>query len=330
MIIKNLNIKNIRSYTKAEIEFPEGSTLLSGDIGSGKSTILLAIEFALFGTKGKELSSSSLLRHGSSKGHVEMTFQIDDKDITIRRVLKRTSNSIKQENGYIIREGVKTDYTPVELRNQVLSILGYPKNLATKTKDLVYRFTVYTAQEQMKHILYDDNERLSILRRVFQIDKYEVIKKNLNIYAKYLREKKRNKEEKISNLGEKKNELKESNEKAQQIQSNLEKSQYELKKLKTQVEESQKSRDNLQKEIEKLKEKKSRFNTILDNEKSLQETLQNLNSQKQKLSEDMQTIKEKFEKIKIEKPTDKTNEEIEKEISELEKKFTTSKTQKPH
>jgi exonuclease SbcC len=50
MIFKTLSLNNIRSYkTNEPIEFPIGTSLFEGDIGSGKSTILMAIEFALFG-----------------------------------------------------------------------------------------------------------------------------------------------------------------------------------------------------------------------------------------------------------------------------------------
>ena len=53
MIIKSVGLENIRSYSNEKIELSSGSVMLSGDIGSGKSSILLAIEFALFGTKRK-------------------------------------------------------------------------------------------------------------------------------------------------------------------------------------------------------------------------------------------------------------------------------------
>ena len=56
MQLISLTLKNIRSYKDAKIEFPTGTVMLSGDIGSGKSTILLAIEFALFGVLRGELS----------------------------------------------------------------------------------------------------------------------------------------------------------------------------------------------------------------------------------------------------------------------------------
>ena len=59
MIVKKLKLENIRSYKSQVVEFPLGRTLFEGDIGSGKSTILMAIEFALFGL-GSEKPGSLL------------------------------------------------------------------------------------------------------------------------------------------------------------------------------------------------------------------------------------------------------------------------------
>ena len=53
--------------------------------------------------------------------------QIENKDILIKRTLKRSSNDIKQEAGYVIINGLKKDGTSEELRAIVLEILGYPK-----------------------------------------------------------------------------------------------------------------------------------------------------------------------------------------------------------
>ena len=75
MLIKKVKLRNIRSYKEAEINFPTGSTLLSGDVGSGKSTVLLAVEFALFGTRRGGLSGAVLLRNGENTGSVELEFE---------------------------------------------------------------------------------------------------------------------------------------------------------------------------------------------------------------------------------------------------------------
>ncbi len=207
MILKRLRLSNIRSYTDATIEFPEGSVLLAGDIGSGKSTVLLAIEFALFGIKTQELPGSSLLRHGKREGSVELEFSVEKEEILIKRVLKQTAQGIGQEAGYIIRGGVKKDATPKELRAIIFEILGYPKDLVGKSKDLVYRYTVYTPQEAMKDILYaKKEERLDILRRVFNVDKYKRIRENTIIILGTLKERRKELEGFCANLAEKKKE----------------------------------------------------------------------------------------------------------------------------
>ena len=64
MRIKTLKLQNIRSYSSQTIAFPHGTILLAGDIGSGKSTILLAIEFALFGSSRTDLPAEFFLRKG--------------------------------------------------------------------------------------------------------------------------------------------------------------------------------------------------------------------------------------------------------------------------
>jgi len=91
MKIKKITLENIRSYKKAEFKFSEGSTLLSGDIGAGKTTILLGIYFALFGLQPGQ-RGSSLLASSENNGRVKLKFEIDDKIIIIERSLKRTKD----------------------------------------------------------------------------------------------------------------------------------------------------------------------------------------------------------------------------------------------
>jgi len=190
MLLKSLKLENIRSYNKLDLEFQKGSSLLSGDIGSGKTTILVSIEFALFGLIRGSLSGSTLLRHGEQYGSVELTFEVENKNIVIMRSLKRASKGITQDAGYIKIDGIKTDATAIELKSKILEILGYPEELVSKSKSLIFRYTVYTPQEEMKQILYESaDERLEKLRKIFDIDKYKRIKENASTYAKELRTK---------------------------------------------------------------------------------------------------------------------------------------------
>ncbi|MFH1073098.1 MAG: hypothetical protein V1743_06745 [Nanoarchaeota archaeon] len=178
MKLHSLKLKNIRSYLDEEIIFPEGSILLSGDIGSGKTTILLAIEFALFGILKGTISGTTLLRHGKKEGVVELRLTVGEKEVIIHRTLKR-GQSVKQEAGYIVIDNTRQDCTAVELKSKILELIGYPDELLTKSKSLIFRYTIYTPQEEMKHILYESpDERLDTIRRIFNIDKYKRIKEN--------------------------------------------------------------------------------------------------------------------------------------------------------
>ncbi len=188
MLLKQITLHNIRSYIHETISLPPGTTLLSGDIGSGKSTILLAVEFALFGTSRPDLPAEFLLRNGTNHGSVELTLELDTIPIIIQRSLKRDKTSIKQLPGYIIINNLKKELMPIELKAEVLTLLGYPEEYLTKNKNYIFRYTVYTPQEEMKLILQEDSDlRLDVLRKIFNVDKYKTVRENLLIYLKQMR-----------------------------------------------------------------------------------------------------------------------------------------------
>lgn len=195
MKFRKLTIKNIRSYENQEIDFPEGSLLISGDVGSGKTTILLAIEYALFGLQPGQ-KGSALLRNNADLGEVMLELEIDDKEIIIERKIKRGSKSVTNDYASITIEGRKIESSITEVKTKILTLLGYPSEFIKKN-NLLYRYTVYTPQEQMKQIILEDSEtRLNVLRHVFGIDKYKRIRENLTIFLNRLKE-----ESKILGLG---------------------------------------------------------------------------------------------------------------------------------
>ena len=221
MIIKRIKIKNIRSYSEEEIKFPEGTIMLSGDIGSGKSTILLAVEFALFGIKRGELSGNALLRNGSDDGYVILDFNIDNNVFSVKRTLKRSVNGISQDSGFLSINDVTQQLTPVELKQRVTQLLNYPLDSISK-KSLTYRYTVYTPQEEMKLILLGEKEyRLETLRKVFNIDKYKRIKENSKIALSEAKQKKKELSLFVSDIEQKRLSHKEKELKLSSISENI-------------------------------------------------------------------------------------------------------------
>ncbi len=326
MILKKITLHNIRSYTHEEIYFPNGRVLLCGDIGSGKSSILIGIEFSLFGLKRGELNGDTLLRKGKKDGYVELEFEIENKEIIIRRNLKKSAKSIKQESGSISIDGNKTECTPVELRAITLDILGYPKDIVSKSKDLVFRYTVYTPQEDMKQILNTNKEdRLNILRRVFNIDKYKRIRDNLTIINKDIREQLKLWEGQIINLSNKDRERADLLLKIKNIVD-------QAKELSPKLQESIKQIQILKKEIEALEIIESNYMDIKKNVTLKSEQINNIKQQIKLIQNELNVaIKEneksqaKINKIltKISKPEDVVGKvkDIEYQIENDEKEF---------
>ena len=190
MLFKSLELENIRSYEHVKIDFLEGITLLAGDIGAGKSTILLAMEYALFGTR-PDLTGDSLLRHGAQQGRIILKFTTD-RTITVSRNLKRTSRGIDQVAGHLEIDGRRESLTARELKAKILDLLGYPEELLAKSKGLVYRYTVYTPQEDMKQILLENPEaRMNTLTSVFGIDRYKMVSENAGLLLREIRTRQR-------------------------------------------------------------------------------------------------------------------------------------------
>ena len=259
MLIKKLYLENIRSHVNTEIDFQEGKTLLAGNIGSGKSSILLAIDFALFGIAKGVLPGSALLRNGHDAGKVKLHFSMDENEITIERKLKKSSSGISQETGSISINGNKTEKSAVELKQAVLELLNYPQELLTKGRGLIYRYTVYTPQEEMKQILLSPSElRLDILRRVFGIDKYKRIKENSSIFLKLLRDKKKSLSSRIMDLEDNLKELSSKEFESFSINS-------ELKSLLPLHSSAISEIENVKKELHALEEKKELRNAYIKN-----------------------------------------------------------------
>lgn len=261
MILKKIRLKNIRSYENGELVFPEGSTLLSGDIGSGKTTILMAIEFALFGLQPGQ-KGTSLLKNSEGEGLVELELEIDGKSLTLKRCLKR-GKSVTQDSASIAMQGMEKEMPVSELKNLVLNLLNYPTELSKRT-NLLYKFTVYTPQEEMKQIITEDTEtRLNTLRYIFGVDKYKRIRENTLLYTTKLREKIRNKEALIQDIPEKANKILEKEHYIIEVSTRVASAEKELvlqrkekKKVEAlleEIEEKIEEKRNLDKEIEKTK-----------------------------------------------------------------------------
>lgn len=188
MILNSIDLENIRSYQKERIEFPRGITLFEGDIGSGKSTVLMGIEFALFGLGSQK--PESLLSKKASEGSVILEFEVDEKRYVVKRKLKRKGDSVSQDakESYLIYDGQTEPLSPSELKQRILKILKFNEPADPRSESRIFRYAVFTPQEEMKQILRDAGRRLETIRKAFGVEDYRVITENAKHLSSTMRE----------------------------------------------------------------------------------------------------------------------------------------------
>src|SRR4030042_2463636 len=186
----------------------------------------------------------------------------ENDEIIIERTLKK-GKTISQDYCSLIINNEKKEMSVTELKGKILELLKYPPEFAKK-QNILYKFTVYTPQEEMKQIILEDPEtRINTLRHVFGIDKYKRILENVSIITVKLREEKRLKEGMTANLEQnkfnlvsKENELEEKQLNLSSIEKELFRKTEMLKRIQEEKEEISKKieeRNKFQSEIEKTK-----------------------------------------------------------------------------
>jgi len=293
MIIKKIILKNIRSYVKKEIDFPEGSILLGGDIGAGKTSVLLAIEYALFGLQPGQ-KASNLLRNNASSGEVYMEFEIEGKLIIVERKLKRSNKNIINNYSSITIDGKKIESSVTEVKTIIIDILGYPMEYVKKN-NILYRYTVYIPQEQMKQIILEDpDSRLNILRNIFGIDKYRRIRENLVIVLNNLKESIKLFQGEIRDLDSYKEQITLKSYELKEIELKISSKETEFKSIKEKLLDSENKISELESSIKKKEEYQREIEKTLAFIKVKAESLQTLISEKNEAENLLKEFKEEF------------------------------------
>jgi exonuclease SbcC len=279
-----LDMENIRSYEKLTVNFDKGRTLLSGDIGSGKTSILLGLQFALFGLQPGQ-KGGSIIRNGEKEAFAKLEIDLDGKNVILERRLKASNTgAITQTNSKITINGQVEELSTSEIKNRVIGLLDYPKEFAKKS-NLLYKFTVYTPQEDMKAIIQERPEiRLDTLRHIFGIDRYKRIKENTQIFLQKIKEGIKLKEGQTMDINVVREKISQINENKIQLGKEINNLKIEVDKIK---EEKTLSEGNLKAIEEKVKEK----NVVKQEIEKKKIELNGKNSLKQRLEREIISMK---------------------------------------
>ena len=93
MKLISLELENFRQHKASRIEFSDGITIITGSNGAGKSTILEAISWAIYGTEAARGNKDSIKWNKAparSKVRVELVFALDNEVFKVVRELNKS------------------------------------------------------------------------------------------------------------------------------------------------------------------------------------------------------------------------------------------------
>jgi exonuclease SbcC len=281
MKIEIVQLENIRSHVKSTVPFTHGFNCLVGGLGCGKSSVLYAIDFALF---GESRTYEYLLREGADWGRVTVQFTQNGGTYKLTRGLKRKGKSITQN----IEELKLWEDDRLVASMKIDAVAEQLKSITGLDSDL-YREIVWFKQEHLKELLdAKPRDRQTRLDELFGLSDYEVAWSNIAIYQRDYETEKRvyEKDPDVLSLEKLSDEYNSSSEEYTLLELELETFTQKLFVAK-------KALDEAESKLKRLEEKKQAIEEHKRKEAHLQSDLRNMTSTLASLTqriEDKKTI----------------------------------------
>ncbi len=264
MKIEIVQLENIRSHVKSTVPFTRGFNCLVGGLGCGKSSVLYAIDFALFGETIGGKSFDYLMREGADWCRVTVQFTQNGNTYKLIRGLKRKGKGISQDFEQLklyedekLLASMKTD----AIAEQFKAITGLDKDL--------YRDIVWFRQEHLKELLdATPRDRQRSLDELFGLSDYEVAWSNIAQYQRDYETEKRiyEKDSDVNGLEKLGNEYNKATEEYALLEMDLENASQKQTLAKRLLEEAEIKLKQLEEKkltVEELKRKEARLHANL-------------------------------------------------------------------
>jgi DNA repair exonuclease SbcCD ATPase subunit len=166
LIIKTLTLDGFRSFSNARLEFLPGQNYIFGQNWQGKSSIVDAIGFALFGLDvfprkiaGTPVSADHLVNEGSRRARVQLDFVLNETSYSIERTLPGRQVTLKTGHE-VAATGAKT------VAEKLNSLLGVDVKL--------FQNIFYSDQDDLRKSLeFSPEERRVFIERLLGVQEWK-------------------------------------------------------------------------------------------------------------------------------------------------------------
>lgn len=177
--IKQLEIVNFRGFRGTHvIPLDKPIVTIYGPVGAGKSSIVQAVEYALFGQqleiRERIAKLVDLINEEEHEARVRLTLESTEGTLQVARALRRAGDSAREISAELIFRGKKLASTPREVTSRVVEVLRLDEDDFT-------RFVLVT-HRVLEGLVYGTSAKRSLtIDRLFGIDVVEELYKAIPI-----------------------------------------------------------------------------------------------------------------------------------------------------
>jgi exonuclease SbcC len=328
-MITNVSVMNWRSHEDTKINFDRGTNLLVGKMGSGKSSIMNAICFGLFGTfpdlQTRKIKLDDVIMDKprvEDESQITVKFNSNGKEYTVMRVIERGKGTVYSE----IREGETLIESP--------STQGVTEVVCEKLKIDYDTFSrvIYSEQNGIDYFLkLPRGERMKRIDNLLMIDRFENARANLVRLHNKVMDRKTEKQNVISKFNH--GEMKETLTDVEYSIKNLNKT---ILNLNEELEEKLKKKLSVEKKLRVFEDEEKKLNELLQQKKTMEGTLDEIGSSIKSIKSETKGInydKNKVKSVEIRDRIQKTKNLLvskRKKFNELNTDFSTARTELSH
>jgi exonuclease SbcC len=168
-MIKSIRLKNWKCHLDSYLEFSEGTNCLLGVMGAGKTSILEAISYALFGTfpqlQQKKVKLEDIIMKKPVRkdyAEVELEFVLDGKRYQVKRRIERR----KASSAELRIDGKLVEAQPQRVTEFIEDVLKIDFDLFTRA--------IYSEQNKIESFLtIPKGQRMKRIDEVLKLDRFE-------------------------------------------------------------------------------------------------------------------------------------------------------------
>ncbi len=272
-MISSIEITNWKTHKSTKLNFQKGVNVLIGIMGAGKSSVMDAISFGLFGTfpalLQRRVTLEDLISNlaESKEAEVRLNFTANDDSYSVIRKISPNGNSAKLEkNGQY-------------LQTQAARVNEEVENLLKIDYDTFSR-AIYAEQNQLDYFLeLTKGDRKKQIDRMLGLDNFAIAEENATTLINTIKSTIKAEEEILARI-----DVKELKEQMKRTEDEMAAHQKETEELEKMVKEQRQSLD--------LTKKK------LDEQKALFQKKKSINDETLRINSRINTLDEEIEKIK--------------------------------